>query len=135
MKALKYAVFACLLTGISTGASSKSFKRGVSENQFQYKAQMEALADGVSWYYNWGNTPSTYISEQDYMEYLPMCWNANFSADKIRAYCKTHPKTKYLLGFNEPNFQAQANMTPQEAAAQWPALRTLADELTQARLK
>jgi hypothetical protein len=27
--------------------------------------------------------------------------------------------TKYLLGFNEPNFASQSNMSPQEAAAAW----------------
>ena len=32
--------------------------------------------------------------------------------------------SKYLLGFNEPNFKAQANLTPQAAANAWPALQT-----------
>jgi hypothetical protein len=31
--------------------------------------------------------------------------------------------SKYLLGFNEPNFHAQSNLTPQAAAAAWPALQ------------
>jgi len=31
--------------------------------------------------------------------------------------------SKYLLGFNEPNFKAQSNLTPQAAAAAWPALQ------------
>jgi hypothetical protein len=30
--------------------------------------------------------------------------------------------SRFVLGFNEPNFHAQANLTPQEAAAAWPAL-------------
>jgi hypothetical protein len=29
-----------------------------------------------------------------------------------------------LLGFNEPNFKAQSNLTPAAAAAAWPALQT-----------
>jgi len=32
--------------------------------------------------------------------------------------------SKYLLGFNEPNFKAQSNLTPQAAAAAWPTLQT-----------
>jgi hypothetical protein len=32
--------------------------------------------------------------------------------------------SKYLLGFNEPNFKAQSNLTPQAAANAWPALQT-----------
>jgi hypothetical protein len=31
-----------------------------------------------------------------------------------------------LLGFNEPNFKAQSNLTPQQAASNWPAVEALA---------
>ena len=31
--------------------------------------------------------------------------------------------SKYLLGFNEPNFKAQSNLTPQAAATAWPTLQ------------
>ena len=109
-------------------ADAKSFKRGVSENQFQYRAQMEALAPGVSWYYNWGNTPSSYLANEDYMEYLPMCWNANYSAERIINYCKEHPEVKYILGYNEPNFKAQSNMTPAAAAQDWHKVQEIAKE-------
>lgn len=107
---------------------AKSEKRGVSENQFQFKAQMEALEPGVSWYYNWGNTEGTRVEGQEYFTFIPMCWSQNYSADNIRNYCKNHPETKYILGFNEPNFTAQANMTPQQAAEAWPAVQAIAKE-------
>lgn len=110
-------------------ASAKSYKRGVSENKFQYKAQMEAVAPGVTWFYNWGNTVGNYLANQEFLEFAPMCWNGSYSADNIRNYVKSHPDCKYLLGFNEPNFTAQANMTPQDAAAKWPELQALAKEL------
>ncbi|CAN0554626.1 unnamed protein product, partial [Ectocarpus sp. 8 AP-2014] len=35
----------------------------------------------------------------------------------------------YLLGFNEPNYGEQANLTPQEAADLWPQVRQQADDL------
>lgn len=112
---------------------AKSPKRGVSENQFSMGSMLEALEPGVTWYYNWGNTPGKGYENQvidfDGIEFVPMCWNANYNADAIREYCKSHPKTKYLLGFNEPNFTAQANMTPQKAAEEWPKVKALADEL------
>ena len=112
---------------------AKSNKRGVSENQFSMGSMLEALEPGVTWYYNWGNTPGKGYENQVYdfegIEFVPMCWNANYNADAIREYCKTHPQTKYLLGFNEPNFTAQANMTPQKAAEEWPKVKALADEL------
>ena len=55
--------------------------------------------------------------------------NANYDADAIRDYVKSHPSCRYLLGFNEPNFTKQANMTPQKAAEEWTAVKALADEL------
>ncbi|MDE5652283.1 MAG: glycoside hydrolase family protein, partial [Muribaculaceae bacterium] len=118
---------ALFLTPAHTDA--KSAKRGLSENQFQFKAQIEAVAPGVSWYYNWGSTVGRYLAADTRMEYVPMCWNAYYDADAIRTYCAAHPEVKYLLGFNEPNFTNQANMTPEEAAAKWPDVRALADEL------
>lgn len=113
------------------GASSP--KRGVSENQFSLGSQMEALNPGVCWYYNWGPAPSKGYQDQvinyEGMEFVPMCWNGNYDADKIRQYVASHPETKYLLGFNEPNFVKQANMTPAEAASFWPGVQALAKEL------
>lgn len=109
-------------------SDAKSPKRGVSENEFTYKAQIEALNPGVTWFYNWGNSFSGDLMEDD-MEFVPMTWSGSYSADRIRDYVKAHPNTKYLLGFNEPNFSNQANMTPQEAAAAWPAVQNLAAEL------
>lgn len=113
-------------------ADAKSFKRGVSENAFNLREEFDVLIPGVSWFYNWGNTPNANIADvpgEETIEYIPMCWNANYNADGIREYCKAHPETKYLLGFNEPNFKAQANMTPEVAAEKWPAVKALADEL------
>lgn len=128
---IKYITLGLLATIALTGYS-KSFKRGVSENAFSLVSQMEALEPGVSWYYNWGNAPGAGydgVNEFEGIEYVPMCWSASYNADKIREWCKAHPETKYLLGFNEPNFTAQANMTPQKAAEAWPAVKALADEL------
>lgn len=114
---------------VASSAQAKSWKRGVGENSFQYKAQLEALAPGVSWYYNWGNAPGNALRDLDFIEYTPMCWNAWYNEDAIREFVKTHPQTKYLLGFNEPNFWDQANMTPSQAAAEWPKVQALAKEL------
>lgn len=113
--------------------SGRSAKRGVSENSFSLGTMMEALEPGVGWYYNWAGTPGKGYENQvidfEGMEFVPMCWNASYDAEAIREYCRTHPQTRYLLGFNEPNFTKQANMTPAEAAAEWPAVQALAREL------
>ncbi|MCD8394568.1 MAG: glycosyl hydrolase [Bacteroidales bacterium] len=115
-------------------ADAKSPKRGVSENSFQLASQLNILEPGVSWYYNWGNTPSKgyqsqVINWEGDMVFAPMCWSASYNADNIREYCHNHPEVKYLLGFNEPNFTAQSNMTPAVAAGLWTEVKALADEL------
>ncbi len=124
----------CAVTLDATAA--KSFKRGVSKSGsgIFLQSEYDIIAPGVSWYYNWGNTPNSgfedIVNESDeVIEFIPMCWNASYNADAIREWCNNHPETKYLLGFNEPNFVAQANMTPAAAAAAWPEVKALADEL------
>lgn len=123
---------AALVAGSMAGMA-KSPKRGVSENSFSMGSMMEALEPGVGWYYNWANVPGRGYQDEvinfEGMEFVPMVWNGNYNADNIRNYVKSHPNTKYLLGFNEPNFTKQANMTPAQAAELWPAVKDLADEL------
>lgn len=124
--------YIALAFAISIGVGSvfaKSYKRGVSENEFQYKAQLEALSPGVTWYYNWANVAGNYVANTGFLEFVPMCWNANYNADKIRQFVKDHPETKYILGYNEPNFNNQAHMTPEQAAQDWPNVVALAREL------
>ncbi len=131
-KKLIYGLLAVACAVLTTDAAAKSFKRGVSENAFNLQEEFDVLIPGVSWFYNWGNVPNANIADvpsAETIEFIPMCWNANYNADGIREYCKAHPETKYLLGFNEPNFKAQANMTPEVAAEKWPAVKALADEL------
>ncbi|MDE6311868.1 MAG: hypothetical protein K2L96_08665 [Muribaculaceae bacterium] len=125
----KATVIALAALTVATAAQARSWKRGVGENAFQYKAQLEALAPGVSWYYNWGTAPGRALVDDDCMEFIPMCWNGWYNANSIREYVQSHPQVKYLLGFNEPNFHDQANMTPQQAADAWPAVQALAAEL------
>lgn len=109
----------------------KSAKRGVAFN-FSQVSDLPILSPYISWDYNWGNTPTDNAAlwfDANEMDYCPMCWNGKYDADKIRAFVAAHPKTKYLLGFNEPNLTDQANMTPSQAAALWPQVVALAKEL------
>jgi hypothetical protein len=90
-------------------------------------ADMTALSSGVSWFYNWSSTPPSGVAN-DYqklgVEYVPMLWNGNFDVDKV---VQTIPAgAKFLLGFNEPNFTSQANLTPAAAAALWPKVEEIA---------
>ena len=109
----------------------KSAKRGVAFS-FTQVTDLPLMSPYISWDYNWGNTPSNDAAmwfDANEMDFCPMCWNGNYSTDKIRAFVAAHPKTKYLLAFNEPNLTDQARMTPAEAAAIWPPVVALAKEL------
>ncbi|MDE6818217.1 MAG: carbohydrate-binding protein [Muribaculaceae bacterium] len=111
-------------------AFAKAPKRGISENEIRFKAELALLAKNTTWFYNWGNSfGNSYLGENPGMEFVPMCWSGSYDENRIRAYAQSHPETKYLLGFNEPNFTNQANMTPQAAAAAWPRVQALAKEL------
>ena len=109
----------------------KSSKRGVSFS-FTNVMDLPLLSPYITWDYNWGNTPTNDAAlwfDTNGMDFCPMCWNGNYSADRIRSFVAAHPNTKYLLAFNEPNLTDQANMTPSQAAALWPPIVALAKEL------
>ncbi|MBO7610316.1 MAG: hypothetical protein J6S96_08975 [Muribaculaceae bacterium] len=126
-----FIILAILFTFLAAIAQpARSYKRGVSENQFAYGAEINSLLPGVSWFYNWGNTPNwqvqNFVGPGTEMEFVPMIWSANFNETNLRNYLTEHPGVKYLLGYNEPNFSSQANMTPDSAAQLWPIVEQIA---------
>lgn len=114
----------------------KSLKRGVAFGKGDcpwYDEDLSLMSPALSWSYNWSEQPQDEVIsawfDANKMDYCPMAWNGNYNANRLRNYVATHPGCKYLLAFNEPNLKDQARMTPQQAAAQWPALKALAQEL------
>ena len=55
-----------------------------------------------------------------------MCWGAVYAGDVSGIEARIPAGSKYLLGFNEPNFKSQANLTPAQAASMWPNLEKIA---------
>ena len=113
----------------SPRSPKKSAKRGVAYNFKNYEnADMQLLGDGISWFYNWGNSTSSKLAaaaaEYD-LSYFPMCWNASFNQSSIASAVETY-NSEYLLAFNEPNLTDQANMTPKQAAEKWPSVLEVA---------
>jgi Glycosyl hydrolase catalytic core len=97
-------------TGGAGGVATTSCKRGIATNT----APGAAFSPAISWWYDWsltGGGPNTGI------EFVPMIWGSSTVSGTIPA------GSKFVLGFNEPNFHAQSNLTPQAAAAAWPALQ------------
>jgi hypothetical protein len=98
--------------GIDGG--SAQCKRGIATNAAPSAAFVHTgSSPGVAWWYDWsaqGQGGSSGI------EFVPMIWGSATLQDALPA------GSKYVLGFNEPNFKAQANLTPQQAAAGWPTI-------------
>lgn len=117
------------LSSASAADDTRSFKRGFGENTLSNVAELNTLKEGCTWFYNWGNSPNfgENVGHEKGIEFIPMAWNANYNTEKFEDYYKSRPNdTKYLLGFNEPNFPDQANMTPEEAAEKWKPLQDFA---------
>ncbi|MGB5928346.1 MAG: glycosyl hydrolase [Cyclobacteriaceae bacterium] len=114
----------------NTYGNIKSQKRGLGYGSHS-EADMAAISQGISWWYNWFHQPDAQVQDmyQNYdVEFVPMAWNGGFNEQAMRDWLLAHPEAEYVLGWNEPNFLEQANMTPSQAAAEWPRLEAIADE-------
>lgn len=105
---------------------ARSNKRGLAYS-IPYAEDLPTLGKGISWFYNWGFTPGLQVASvfDPYIEYIPMCWNG-VDTVQLKTFYSTHPNIKYILGFNEPNFRQQGNLTPTQAAAKWPLIERIA---------
>jgi hypothetical protein len=110
------------------GPKPSSCKRGLAYGQHSI-ADLEALSPGVSWWYNWDFRPDQALRAGAYreasVEYAPMIWGA--ASDRVAARAAIGDDATVLLGFNEPNFGEQANLSAKAAAALWPELTAIAD--------
>lgn len=78
------------------------------------------------WFYHWGNSPREEIPEN--IEYVPMFWGkSSVNPDNLNNVQQLidEGRVNYVLGFNEPDGAAQANMTVQEAVERWDDLESL----------
>ena len=125
---LFYLFIICLAvcTQSLSGQTVRSNKRGLAYN-IPYSEDLPALSKGISWFYNWGMSPGLTVANvfDPYLEYIPMCWSG-VDTVQLKAFYSTHPSIKYILGFNEPNFKQQANLTPTQAAAKWKLIERIA---------
>ena len=116
--------------GGSSGGSvaSSKCKRGLAYGHHSV-ADLQALSPGVSWWYNWDFKPEEALRAGAYrdlgVEYAPMIWGAK--SDRAAATAAIANDARVLLGFNEPNFGEQANLSAKAAADLWPELEAIAD--------
>ncbi|WEW58066.1 hypothetical protein PRK78_003533 [Emydomyces testavorans] len=88
---------------------SGSGKRGLAYNNPEALKPFQGTS-ADSWAYNWGSAPGGNLNT----EYVPMLWGPKFfnnwqPGNVLSSGCKD------LLGFNEPDHNEQASMSPQTA--------------------
>ena len=95
-----------------------SAKKGVST--WEFTGVGTALADvKAAWYWNWSPTPTNGAGSA--ATFVPMIWGAG----SVTAANLNNAKAsgKELLGFNEPDYGSQSNMTVEQALDFWPQLQ------------
>lgn len=97
-------------TGGAGGAAAATCKRGIATNT----PPGAAFFPAITWWYDWSLTGG---GANTGIQFVPMIWGSSTVNGTIPV------GSKFVLGFNEPNFHAQSNLTPQAAAAAWPALQ------------
>lgn len=128
MKQITFILSLLFIATLAT-AQTKSYKRGVAYGYHSAK-DMEKASQNISWWYNWATQPelairSTY-SKYD-VDFTPMAWNSS-GISGVSSWADKDSMIRYILGFNEPNFKEQANMTPKQSAAAWPSLQKIAQK-------
>lgn len=109
----------------SLNGQSKSPKRGICGDASPQ--DLAVMAPSTTWYYDWSIAPPALLQGQlSGIEWVPMCWGAVYPQDVAGIEAQIPEGSKYLLGFNEPNFKSQSNITPAQAASMWPNLEKIA---------
>ncbi|CAM5649136.1 glycoside hydrolase family protein [Streptomyces viridifaciens] len=119
--AVLLAVLTCLTVGSTADASAAPVKKkGVSA--WNFTDATGALADsGVGWFFTWASDRQQ-IKPPAGVEFVPMIWGAASVTDAQLATARKEGTT--LLGFNEPDLPAQANMNVSRALDLWPRLQS-----------
>ncbi len=93
-------------------------------------ADMQHL--GVSWYYNWKQTPTSGCAGTN-VPFVPMIWGHSneVTASAITSAVSSFVSKSYgyVLGFNEPDNSTQSNITVATAVSLWPSFNNSAIQL------
>jgi hypothetical protein len=111
---------------VNCDAQVQSRKRGIAVNSMS-AADFEAVAPGVSWYYNWGATALTLPGDVT-MDFIPMAWNGSSSFQtQITSYLAAGNRPWRVFALNEPNLKGQAFMTPSNSAVTFQQVKAICD--------
>jgi len=111
----------------ASSSTRSACKRGVAYGHHS-TADLRALSKRVTWWYNWTFVPDDGVKDTFKsldVEYVPMVWGPNVDLGQVGAAIA--PGETTLLGFNEPNFGSQSNLSAKDAASRWPKVQAVAD--------
>ncbi|KAK0613809.1 glycosyl hydrolase catalytic core-domain-containing protein [Immersiella caudata] len=104
------------VTPPSGGAPAGKRGRGLAFNDPNLLGRFLGGGSHISWTYNWAQTDDSNTG----LEFVPMCWGITkgFPATWAKnAQKMIDAGSKALFSFNEPDHAAQANLSPEQAAA------------------
>ena len=102
-------LFSCAQGFVLNGTRTSS-KKGIGVYSKRFMCGDFNILNGVSWFYNWGTNPDMAGCGRQ-KNFVPMLWNF-YGPPNLDGF-------DTVLGFNEPNFEGQSNMSPQDAAKNW----------------
>ena len=112
---------------VNCDAPVQSRKRGIGVNNPFSPADMQALAPGVSWFYDWGVNNWT-VPSGVAMSYIPMAWNGSSGFQtSLTSYLAAGNRPWRVFALNEPNYTPQANMTPSNSAVAFKQVKAICD--------
>lgn len=103
-------------------ASLGASKRGIASAHYLNSDPRRLSGLGATWAYDWSTQPPP---RDGRLEWVPMVWGSQSVRPTVLASLRAAARARrarYLLGFNEPDSPAQADMSPDEAARLWPEL-------------
>jgi Glycosyl hydrolase catalytic core len=116
----------CLLASGGQPASALGagthVKRGVASARYLASDPSKLARLGASWAYDWSATAPRRLGG---LTWVPMVWGSGSVTPSTIARLRVTGRAgraRYLLGFNEPDFRSQSNLSPQRAATLWPQL-------------
>ena len=119
VRLITIALFLFVANAYAQNFEQHSSKKGLAiRTQNPVHAEMlEAL--NVSWFYSWGENASTTADPR--IEFVPMRKRSIGDASEYKIP-EQSGNFKYFLGYNEPDQPLQANMTVEQALAEWPII-------------
>jgi hypothetical protein len=108
-------------SGDFSASTTPGCKRGVA---WPGRRLVDAdAARGLSFWYNWSNSADGSVEG---VTFEPMV-RAATDIDPAKVHAAKQAGAQNVLGFNEPNFFEQANLSAADAASRWPELEAIAD--------